>query len=545
MKFFKEYSKIIKHNILLLFCVATSGIILTCLSSITPYISSKFLDDLLTQMSSQILFKYAIIYAVLCIGQIAISYITTLIKSVLNCRMSQELIRKVLLHLSQIPFSFFFGKDVSSLTQKIYGDSQSVVAFIVENVAQIVNNIVMIVISAYLLIRIHPLVFLVISGGIIIYIILYLSLKNILYSVSYNQKEELLSYFSHIFEQLQNNKFIKLFNLYDFFDDRLQNSYKILFKTTLKSQKVSYIFSGTTTFVTTLSRSALLILGGFLLLKNEISVGNFTALLSYFTLMSSSVNYFLSMGQSYVLVKVSHGRLQEIMNYPTENNAIMTILEEPLTSIQLIDVKLKLNDKYIIQKLSYRFERGKIYCFWGINGTGKSTAANIISGLYTNLYEGNIFINDHYTMSDLNILWYRSNKVTYSLQIPLAIKGTVYENLTLGCPNDIDKNYIDRLVHGFHLFDPDVMSGRTLSYQYEIYDLGKNVSGGELQKIQLIRSFLRRTDIYIFDEPTNSLDNDSKMFFMNCLHDLKKESIVIVVTHDSDLKDMCDSIISF
>lgn len=148
-------------------------------------------------------------------------------------------------------------------------------------------------------------------------------------------------------------------------------------------------------------------------------------------------------------------------------------------------------------------------------------------------------------MSDLNILWYRSNKVTYSLQIPFAIKGTVYENLTLGCPNDIDKNYIDRLVHGFHLFDPDVMSGRTLSYQYKIYDLGKNVSGGELQKIQLIRSFLRRTDIYIFDEPTNSLDNDSKMFFMNCLHDLKKESIVIVVTHDSDLKDMCDSIISF
>lgn len=546
MKFVKAYLDIIKHNMLLLFCVAMSGIILTCLSSVSPFISSRFLDDLLSQMSSGVLLKYAIIYASLCLGQIAFNYVTTIVKSLLNCHMSQQLIRKVLLHLYQIPYSFLLGKDISSLTQKIYGDSQSVVGFIVETGAQIVNNIAMILISAYLLIRIHPLIFLVILGGLAIYVLLYLLLKNILYSTSFNQKEAVLSYFSQIFEQLQDNRFMKLFNLYDFFDKRLQKSFDELLKTTIKTQNVSYVFSGTTTFITTLSRSVLLILGGLLLLQKEISIGNFTALLSYFTLMSNSVNYFLSMGQSYILVKVSHGRLQDILQYPAENDSSSEkICDKSITSIQLVNVRLELNNKIIFCEFSHRFEKGKIYCIWGINGSGKTSIANILSGLYSNLYEGRIIINDQSDLSDFDISWYRSNIITYSMQNPLAIKGTVYENLTLGCPNSFQKDCIDELVQGFHLFDPDNTSGRTLSYQYEIDDSGKNVSGGELQKIQLIRSFLRRTDIYIFDEPTNSLDNCSKRFFVSCLQKLRENSIVILITHDSDIKEICDDTILF
>lgn len=545
MNLIKKYFSLIMNKVLLLGVVVVCGIILTCMSSATPYVSSSFLDDLLSQMSTSVLYWYALIYAGLCIGQIIINYIITIVKSILNCQFSQLIIQKVLFHLSQVPTSFYFGKDISSLAQKIYGDSQSIASFIVETVAQIINNIAMVFISSYLIIKIHPLIFLVILCGFTVYIILYLLIKKVLYISSYDQKESVLSYFSYIFEQLQNNRFIKLFNFYDYFDKQLQHSFGNLQCTTIRSQKVAYTFSGTTTFITTVSRAVLLIIGGFLLLKDQISVGNFTALLSYFTLMSNSINYFLSFGQSYILVKVSDTRLQEILDYPIEGKSDDTVFEEKIRTIQLVNVGLKFDNKCVLQGLSYKFETGKIYGFCGINGSGKSTTANILCGLYNDLYTGEIFINENYIMSKVNAQWFRNNKITYAMQDPLIIKNSIFENITLGCSTNVSKEYIEKLVRGFRLFEPDNVSGRTLSYQYMIDDLGKNISGGELQKIQLIRCLLRNTDVYVFDEPTNSLDEESKKFLINRLLILRNHSIVILVTHDEGLKSICDDVIEF
>ncbi|EOU2094141.1 ATP-binding cassette domain-containing protein [Clostridium perfringens] len=74
---------------------------------------------------------------------------------------------------------------------------------------------------------------------------------------------------------------------------------------------------------------------------------------------------------------------------------------------------------------------------------------------------------------------------------------------------------------------------------------GKNISGGEMQKISLIRSFIDDKDILIYDEPTSYLDINSKAYFLEYLSKIKesKKSIIIIITHDDDLKQISDELI--
>lgn len=76
-----------------------------------------------------------------------------------------------------------------------------------------------------------------------------------------------------------------------------------------------------------------------------------------------------------------------------------------------------------------------------------------------------------------------------------------------------------------------------------IHELNSNVSGGEGQKINLIREFLRNRDVMIFDEPTAFLDSESKKNFISYLMKLKSNHIIIMISHDNDIMEYADKVL--
>ena len=76
-------------------------------------------------------------------------------------------------------------------------------------------------------------------------------------------------------------------------------------------------------------------------------------------------------------------------------------------------------------------------------------------------------------------------------------------------------------------------------------DGGKGgVSGGEKQKIAIVRQLLKSPDVMLFDEPTSALDAKSRGALIKLLHEIKRDHIVIVVTHDEEMLAACDEVIS-
>lgn len=73
---------------------------------------------------------------------------------------------------------------------------------------------------------------------------------------------------------------------------------------------------------------------------------------------------------------------------------------------------------------------------------------------------------------------------------------------------------------------------------------GRNISQGQKQKLLLLRTLNKEADIYIFDEPTGNLDQETKQSFMNIVQSLvkNKNKIVIIITHDESIIDQTDEI---
>ncbi len=190
-------------------------------------------------------------------------------------------------------------------------------------------------------------------------------------------------------------------------------------------------------------------------------------------------------------------------------------------------------NKKILKNANIELKVGKITGIVGSSGSGKTTLVKIISGLLTN-YEGEIYI-DNNLIKDNNLL----RKHTFLVQqISNVIDENLYENITF--ETDFQKNN--------KKFQNSIINTNLIDLYRDIKDSklgssGNTLSGGEKQRISLARMFYYLKDIIIFDEATNSLDNDNEKLIIKNLTKLKKNRIVIFISHDQrKVKDICDFI---
>ena len=204
-----------------------------------------------------------------------------------------------------------------------------------------------------------------------------------------------------------------------------------------------------------------------------------------------------------------------------------------ISKIEIKDVNFSYKDVKVYRKnLNMCLEKGSIYLIKGKNGSGKSTLAGILLKIW-NDFSGTILL-DGKSITNLSreIL---TETIGICFQKPPIFRDTIRNNIALNDPIPVEK-YISLL--SFYK-DLEEM-GRTL--ESELIDTG-SVSGGQAQKIGIIRTVCRERSVYIFDEPTSNLDSVSKKEFYDIIEHLKQNSIVILFSHEADAEKNADFII--
>ena len=189
--------------------------------------------------------------------------------------------------------------------------------------------------------------------------------------------------------------------------------------------------------------------------------------------------------------------------------------------------------KKIISHFSCRFEKGKIYCITGPSGCGKTTLLSILSGTKRN-YIGDIFFNNQ---AISNLSNYSFNHVSYvSQKYQLFDNLTALENVLL--PLEMIDENINKYKH------KATMLFKQFNVINVINEKVKNLSGGEKQRVAIIRSLLKPFDILLLDEPTSALDETSTNLFFDILNSIKKDKIIIMVSHNIDIINKSDEIVN-
>lgn len=204
-----------------------------------------------------------------------------------------------------------------------------------------------------------------------------------------------------------------------------------------------------------------------------------------------------------------------------------------IDKLQLCDLNFSYgNNKIYDHPISVTFEKDKVYMIKGPNGCGKSTLAKIILKIWNN-YEGNIFINDinlkNIPRKDLLKL------IGITFQNTPIFHDTVRNNICMGNEGNIEK--LEKLIG----FDEDLrLMNRNLDSWLKDQS---SLSGGQAQKIGILRALFQNKSIYIFDEATSHLDQKSKKQFFDMIQKIKNEKIIILISHDEDAMRYVDEVI--
>jgi len=256
-------------------------------------------------------------------------------------------------------------------------------------------------------------------------------------------------------------------------------------------------------------------------------------------------------------------QLKDIYNYYMRINPKLEIIYHILDAKEETDTKElvnyivpNVNDKNIVYKnitfsydkvinvinnLSFEFIGNKINLLLGPNGSGKSTLIKLLLRLYE-LGEGDDTNNKIYfkgnDIENLSLKELR-NKIVFVSQEPHIFNESVLYNIKYG-NETLSDNKIVELCDIIYSRDW-ILRNKDKSSGFR----GRNLSGGEKKKVQLINAICKDAEVIIFDEPTNTLDSNALIWFnefIKLLRD-KYNKTIVIITHDLRLKDVCDNIV--
>lgn len=249
--------------------------------------------------------------------------------------------------------------------------------------------------------------------------------------------------------------------------------------------------------------ASLLSIGGFLVLSQEMNIGQFVAAEIIILLVINSVEKIIIGLETFYDVLTSIEKIGQVTDLELEEDTI-TKNDTCYTNIVLEteNIKFKFPDskKEVLNAISLKIEQGEKIVLDGENGSGKTTLIRLLSGLIQPT-SGSFYINDD-TFRKINLKQYRS-QIGSIIHSETPFEGTILENITFKDPS-IPFEDIKWAIDGVQL--SSFIKSLPKGLDTRIFPEGKQLSSSNAQKILLARSIIHRPKILFYEDPTDSMD---------------------------------------
>ncbi|NMG05531.1 NHLP family bacteriocin export ABC transporter peptidase/permease/ATPase subunit [Brasilonema sp. UFV-L1] len=315
----------------------------------------------------------------------------------------------------------------------------------------------------------------------------------------------------------------------------------------------SQVLSTLPTFLTALATTSILVVGGFRVMNGSLSIG---MLVAYQTLTSEflkPVNNLVNFGSTMQELEADLNRLDDVLQNPIDSEAdggtrvetfhgtsLHAIREDSFQLVGYIELR-NISFGYsrleppLIENLNVTLKPGQRVAFVGGSGSGKSTVAKLVTGLYSPWAGEILFDGIPRSQIPRSVL---ANSLAMVEQDIFLFAGTVRENLTLWDSTVPEEDLVqackDAVIHDLILNMPG-------GYDAQVLEGGTNMSGGQRQRLEIARALIRNPAVLVLDEATSALDAETELIIDRNLR--RRGCSCIVVAHRlSTIRD-CDEII--
>ncbi len=262
-------------------------------------------------------------------------------------------------------------------------------------------------------------------------------------------------------------------------------------------------------------------------------VGNIIVIANYVSSIFTPIQQVGWFSTRWVQCTTKINRAYELKPKPQDTLPLQSVECEKINSLELKNINVQNGDIFRIENVNMKFEKGKMVVIYGESGCGKSTIMKVLCGLCERL-DGDIIINGDQKLSTAYLI---SDKMSVTMQSPFIFNRDVKLNVLY--PEGKVENNTKKVVETFAM---EKLYNRKFNEARQ-QNLENMLSGGEKKRVCIARGLLKPADIYIFDEPTNDLDAKNARNVIKSIEALKKDAIVIVVSHDDRVMKRADTLI--
>ena len=516
------------------------GLLLVFPGLLIPVLTQLFLDDVLIGGNTDTFIGIILFMFCAFLVQVLLSLYRSFILSKLQKKMVLLSARDFISHLLRLPMSFFEQRYVGDITGRVTNNA-AVSEFITGDLAQTLLNILNVLFYLVLLLLYSPLLTLVAVISVAVNIIIVKVTSNMISNTSIKLQQDAGKLSGAVCTGLSITGTLKASGAENEYIGKILGYNAKVIQNDQKLSRIQYIINAVPEAVHMLADGCILILGGLLVIKGNLTIGMLVAFSTLFGSFAKPIDELVGFVKSIQTTKADISRVNDIMKYPEDEKfgegAKNEMTKKLNGSVELQNIAFgysKLLDP-IISDFDFQIGCGQSIALVGPSGCGKSTVSKLISGLYLP-WEGKVLF-DSIDSADIPNEIINASISTVSQKISL-FSGTVWDNLTMWNPNISEKDVIaaakDACIHDF-------ISQLPNAYEYHLSEDGSNLSGGQIQRLEIARALAANPTVLIMDEATSALDPITEKEIIDNIK--RRGCTCIIVAHRLSAIRDCNQII--
>lgn len=492
-----------------------------------PYLQQVFIDSGLMKGNQNVIVSVLVWIGIITIIKAMLGYGKEFLYDVLSSWVHQDIKNDLFAHIQTLEFEYFDNMNTGDLMSRIGEDAENIWQTIGYGMRLFIENIIYFVISTIILFVLNYK--LALACFIVMIPIGFIGIKlenkfGETYSKISDQTAEINTIAQ---EDIAGIKLVKAFSREKYEINKFLKMNKVYYDLNMEQAKIIGDYFPPIEFLTNIALVIMIVLGGFLVMDGEVSIGILVAFNGYIWNLIWPMRM---LGELTDLLSRTVSSANKIFAIMDKDPSIKTKenfkdVKNIKGNIKFEGVNFKYDDKLVLKNINLDIKAGSTVAIMGATGAGKSSLINLI-GRYYDTCKGSIKI-DGIDIKEYNLEFLRKNMAIVP-QETFLFSETILNNIKFSNENAS----FEEIKEASKLACAnEFIEGLELGYNTEIGERGIGLSGGQKQRIAIARSLVRKAKILILDDSTSALDMETEHELLKNLSNRKHESTTFIIAH--------------